>query len=89
MIHANEKVDNLKDMVALASGPLVYCFENNLNDGIDALEIDSSTVGHLNYEVSLLNGVNTITGKTTSGHFYKAIPYYAVGNVRPGDRYKV
>ena len=55
----------------------------------DRLEIDPNTLGDLKYQSDLLNGVNIITGHTNSGSSYKAIPYYAVGNVQPGERYKV
>jgi DUF1680 family protein len=89
LVYANEKVYNLKDMVSVASGPLVYCFEESLNNGFSQLEIDPTTPGDLNYQAELLQGVNTISGKTKSGAKYQAIPYYAVGNLRPGDRYKV
>ena len=88
-VHANEKVYNLKDMAAIASGPLVYCFENSLSDEFDRMEIDPNTLGDLKYQSDLLNGVNIITGQTNSGSSYKAIPYFAVGNVQPGGRYRV
>ncbi len=89
LVYANDKVYSLKNMAAVASGPLVYCFENSMNGEFDRLEIDPNTLGDLKYQSDLLNGVNTITGHANSGSNYKAIPYYAVGNVKPGDRYRV
>ena len=87
-ISANDNVHNLQGLGALASGPLVYCFENSLTDEFDQLEIDPNSVGDLKYQSELLNGMNVITAPTNSGSKYRAIPYYAVGNVRQGDRYK-
>jgi len=88
-VHANDNVHNLKDMAAVASGPLVYCFENSLSNEFDRIEIDPNKLGDLKYQSDLLNGLNIITGRTNSGSSYKAIPYYAVGNVQPGGRYRV
>ena len=34
LVHANDEVYNLSNMAAIASGPLVYCFENSLEYGI-------------------------------------------------------
>jgi DUF1680 family protein len=89
LVYANDEVRNLSNMASVASGPLVYCFENNLNADLDRLEIGSNTTAELKYQPDLLNGVNTIVYKSTSGNDYKAIPYYAVGNARTGDRYQV
>jgi DUF1680 family protein len=89
LVYANDEVKNLSNMASVASGPLVYCFENNLNTDLDRLEIGSNATAELKYQPDLLNGVNTIVYKPTSGNEYKAIPYYAVGNVQTGDRYQV
>jgi DUF1680 family protein len=89
LVYANDEVQNLSNMASVASGPLVYCFENNLNTELDRLKIGSNATAELKYQPDLLNGVNTIVYKSTSGNEYKAIPYYAVGNVRTGDRYQV
>ena len=88
-MYANDEVNNLSNMASVASGPLVYCFENNLNTELDDWKSDSNTAAELKYQSDLLNGVNTIVYKSTSGNDYKAIPYYAVGNARPGDSYQV
>lgn len=88
-VYANDKVQNLNGMAVIASGPLVYCFENSLNTGFDKLEIDAASPGAITYQSAHLNGVNTVTCKATTGDNYKAVPYYAVGNFRPADKYKV
>ena len=60
-----------------------------MSDEFDRLEIDPNTVGDLKFQPDLLKGVNIITGRTSSGSSYKAIPYYAVGNIQTGGSYKV
>lgn len=89
LVYAHEKVHTLNNMAAIASGPLVYAFENSLTSELDRLTIDSTSVGELKYQSDLLNGVNIIEGKASSGGSYKAIPYYSVGNFKPEDRYQV
>jgi hypothetical protein len=46
---------------------------------------------HLNPGLS--GGVNEITGNAINGKSEKlsfhAIPYFAIGNIKPGDKYKV
>lgn len=88
-VYANDKVQNLNGLGVLASGPLVFCFENSLNKDFEKLEIATEAGGELKYQPDLLNGVNTITCKTSSGESYLAVPYFAVGNFRPADQYEV
>jgi DUF1680 family protein/alpha-L-arabinofuranosidase len=91
MITANEKVKDLKNMVALASGPLIYCLEGVDNANLENLQLDAKTALGLEFRKNLLSGVNLITGtSTTDGKElgFMAIPYYAAGN-REGKGYKV
>lgn len=87
-VTANQKVNDLKNMVTIASGPIVYSLEAADNGDVDHIQIDTTQSMNLKYENKLLNGVNVITGKTGSGKEFTAIPYYAVGN-RAEKGYKV
>ncbi|CAN5533394.1 glycoside hydrolase family 127 protein [soil metagenome] len=89
LVFANDKVHILNNMTAVASGPLVYCFEKSMNTAFDQLEMDPNMPGDLKYQSDLLNGVNVVTTRSKSGNVFKAIPYFAVGNFHPGDPYKV
>lgn len=79
-VGANQQVAQLTNMVSLASGPIVYSFESADNKDLDAIQLDKSAVLELNYQKTLLDGVNVITGKTATGSNFTAIPYYALGN---------
>ena len=92
LISANDQVKDLKDNVAIASGPIVYCLESVDNANLDQLKIIKDASFRLNFDKNLLNGVNVIRGQATDNNSKKqsftAIPYYAVGN-REGKGYKV
>ncbi|MVM35065.1 glycoside hydrolase family 127 protein [Spirosoma sp. HMF4905] len=92
LITANEKVKDLDNRVAIASGPIIYCLESLDNSNLDSLKLDATTPLKLTYQSGLLNGVNVITGVAKDAQSrtvpVKAIPYYAVGN-REGEGYKV
>jgi DUF1680 family protein len=79
-VGANQQVAQLKNMVSLASGPIVYSFEAADNVNLDGVQLDKSASLELKYEKALLDGVNVITGKTATGRNFTAIPYYALGN---------
>ncbi|TLV02113.1 glycoside hydrolase family 127 protein [Dyadobacter luticola] len=91
MITANAQVKDLKNQVALASGPLIYCLEAVDNASLDSLEIGSSAL-KLDFRKNLLNGVNVLTGNGTERGGKKvqflAVPYFASGN-REGEGYRV
>ncbi|MQY78645.1 MAG: glycoside hydrolase family 127 protein, partial [Bacteroidetes bacterium] len=97
LVHAHDSVENLKNMVALASGPLVYCFEGYDNHGLADLKIDINSPMKIKYNSNILNGVNMIEGRalvnnsTNSSNrvIISAIPFYSVGNRKPGSFYKV
>ena len=84
VITANEKVDLLNGMAAIASGPVIYCLEGIDNDNLDSLKFNTGAMLNCFYKNDLLNGINVITG---SGIDQKgnevaitAIPYFAAGN---------
>lgn len=88
LVTANNQVKDLKNMVAIASGPLVYSLEGVDNGDIDQLTIDTTSAMQMQYHADMLKGVNVITGKLTNGKTFSAIPYYTIGN-REGKGYKV
>lgn len=91
IITANQQVKDLNGVVALASGPLIYCLESADNPGLDNLVLDTASPLELVYNSDLLNGVNVIKGiaKDKGENIsVTAIPYYAVGN-RDKAGYKV
>lgn len=87
LVRANENVNNLNGMVAIASGPLVYCVEQRSNNNLDELVLDPSSPLEVQYDPGILGGLNVITGKGRST--FTAMPYFAVGNLWPEDSYKV
>ena len=93
IITANEAVADLNGMVALASGPLVYCLEGCDNTDLKDIRFDTRSPMSLNYRSDLLSGINVIEGKAFDKDekeiAVSAIPYYAVGNRTEGDAYKV
>jgi len=78
---ASPHVRGHKRKVALTRGPLVYCLESLDNPGLDIFtaQIDA---GSLQAESSpaLLGGIWTLSGKTTKGQPFVAIPYHLWAN---------
>ena len=79
---ANAKVDDLRGMVALERGPIVYALEqaDNAADVLRAGINDATTIDS-QHEPDLLGGVTTLTGQAVDGGgkdaSFKAVPYYA------------
>ena len=92
-VTANEQVKVLNGQVAIASGPVVYSLEGNNNPGLNNLKIDTSAAMQITFNPQLLGGVNVITGKGINEKSekveFKAVPYFAIGNIKIGDKYKV
>lgn len=92
-VFANEKVENLKGMVAVASGPIVYGLEQLDNPELNSIKVDLGSQGILSYKNDLLNGVNILTGKAVTGKGVKvsftAVPFYTLNNRMPGNAFKV
>ena len=93
IVRADDRVADLKGMVAISSGPLVYCLEKNLNNDLDQMKVDTGQPMTMAFDSALLDGINVISGSASLQNGrkvpFKAIPYYAAGNARPGDSYKV
>ena len=88
---ANPRVSALRDQSALLRGPLVYCFEQSDNPGLDipglALPLDAEFEPE--YDSALLGGVTRLQGKAPEPDMaipypLMAIPYYAWANREPG-----
>jgi DUF1680 family protein len=88
LIKANEKVNDLRNMVALASGPIIYGIERADIENLESLKIDTVAALNTVFEKDMLGGVNIVSGIFTNGQVFKAVPYYAVGN-RETHSYKV
>jgi DUF1680 family protein len=92
-VYANEKVENLKGMVVLASGPIVYGFEELDNPELNSYKIDINSQINMTYKNELLNGINIITGEAFAEKGLKvkitAIPFSTLNNRMPGNAFKV
>jgi DUF1680 family protein len=92
-VYANEKVGNLKGMAVLASGPLVYGFEEFDNPKLKSYRIDINSQVDMIYKNDLLNGVNIIKGKAFTENGLKvdftAVPFSTLNNRLPGNAFKV
>ncbi len=89
VIEANRAVKDLQRKVALASGPLIYCLEEDNQSVLDAFQFPRKVNMQLLYNSNLLNGVNTISVKDKTGKHFSAIPYYTVGNRKEKTAYRV
>ena len=87
LITASEAVKDLRGQVALASGPVIYCFEDADNPELPTLTLQPQTPLELSHDNDLLHGVNII--KCQSKIPAKAIPYYAVASRKESHSYKV
>lgn len=87
VIEANPLAENLKNQVVLASGPIIYCFEDSDNSDFQNIKIDPNASLELSYQDNLLDGVNVIkyNGKVKA----TAIPYYTVSNRGKDTKHKV
>ena len=99
LIYANNSVKELKNMIAIASGPIVYCLEKYDNPELKDIRLEVNSLFKITYKPEVLNGVNIINGNalvdsSKNGYDFKqvvvsAIPFYAVGNREPGNAYEV
>jgi DUF1680 family protein len=93
VIQADTKVTDLTGQAAIASGPLVYCVEKNMNSKLNEMKIDTNATMEMSFDPALLGGVNVIKGHAILNGGLKvtfaAIPYYAAGNLSAAEGYKV
>jgi hypothetical protein len=81
-VEGDPRIRGNRNRVALSNGPLIYCFEEKDNKNIDIFNTVISKNQDLSviFETDLLGGVNLITGTTTNGKKFTAIPYFAWNN---------
>jgi len=93
IVSVNDSVQTIKGKIAIAAGPVVYGFENIENAGVQDYTLNPSVKMTMNYKANLLNGVNVITGETMNKNGksvdFTAIPFYSLGNRKPGTTYQV
>ena len=86
IIEPNPQVESQQGKIALMRGPLVYCFEQSGNEGIDLLNLNYCQRAEEisdKYEPDLLGGVRTLklTAHNNSESFViQAIPYFSWAN---------
>lgn len=92
-IIANKAVEDLKDQVAIAVGPLIYCLEGCDNEDLAELSIDASKPLKFSEIINDLDNATSVQGTATTAdgkeRAFTAIPYYLLGNRTKGAPYKV
>src|SRR5205085_5790470 len=80
MIMPSDSIKTISGKIALAAGPIVYCFEAVDNRDLNSYRIDPNTRLQISYKPGLLHGVNTISGTAATGKksalYFTAIPFY-------------
>jgi hypothetical protein len=85
-IEANPRVKANMGRVALARGPLVYCFEGCDNDGrVRNIVLDHDPKFSAHERSDLLGGVTVIEGRARGDRTVTAVPYYAWDHRDPGE----
>ena len=81
-VESDPRIKGNRKRVAISNGPLIYCFEQCDNENIDIFNAVISKNQDLSvlFETELLGGVNIITGTTTNGNKFTAIPYFSWNN---------
>lgn len=74
-----------RGFVSIQNGPLIYCLEQKDNSSFDIFSevFPKDQELMVEFDSSLLGGVNTIHGKTVNGLDFIAIPYYSWNNRGP------
>ena len=85
-IEANPRVKDNAGRVAIARGPLVYCFEGCDNDGrVRNIVLDRDPKLTARQRSDLLGGVTVIEGKARGDRTVTAVPYHAWDHRDPGE----
>lgn len=87
LIKAHPEVENLRGQAALASGPVIYCFESIDNPKLSELKLSSENNRQLLSQPNLLGGINVIRCQTPIPA--TAIPYYSISNRSKNNKHKV
>lgn len=85
IISADPQAREIAGTVCVASGPVIYAFEDTDNPQLASLGIDPEETLTMTHNDGLLKGVNTI--KSAGGAV--AIPYYSIANRRRNSSHKV
>lgn len=96
-VYAHAEVAADRGRVAIQSGPIVYCFEQNDNPKMSSYFLRPGSSLRLAYRPDLFGGVNAITGEVSSlrqDHSpdkveFTAIPFYCQDNRPGGGRLEV
>lgn len=93
LVKADDRVEQLTNMVAVASGPLVYGFDHHDNPDITELKLNTAAPFSMKYDAGTFGGINHIEGKAAKADGSEvtimAVPYYAIGNRPDTEDYKV
>ena len=85
-IEANPRVKANAGRVAIARGPIVYCFEGCDNDGrVRNIVLDREPKLTARHRWDLLGGVTVIEGRARGDRTVTAVPYYAWDHRDPGE----
>ena len=81
-VESDPRIKGNRNRVAISNGPLIYCFEQFDNENIDIFNsvISKNQDLRVLFETELLGGINIITGTTTNGNKFTAIPYFSWNN---------
>jgi DUF1680 family protein len=83
---ADARVTEDRGKVALERGPLVYCVEGADNGGkVSGVRLGKNAAFATGNQPGLVPGLVTVTGKTTDGKVFTAIPYFAWSHRGPGE----
>ena len=88
LVRANDAAKALNGQVAVAAGPVVYCFESVDNPQLDQLQIGENAAMEKRHDNRLLGGIDVIRVET-GGRTLTAIPYYAIANRQRDTSHKV
>ncbi len=84
-IEAHPAVVADRGRVAVARGPIVYCFEGVDNeDRVRSIMLARDPELRAEHRADLLGGVTVVTAKTRDGSRATAVPYYAWDHREPG-----
>jgi DUF1680 family protein len=93
VVAVNDSVKTLSGKQVIAAGPIVYGFEEIDNPGLKNYAFSPKLILTMTRKPDLLDNVNTINGQATNlaGEQVKftAIPFYSIGNRKPGTPYQV
>ncbi len=92
-IKPNENIAELKGMVAVSAGPLVYGWEETDNPQLLNASINTDEPLTIKFDKNLMNGVNIITAQAVTADGknikMKGIPFYALNNRQQGNAFEV